>query len=97
MKPFHTKENISLLSTPVYSASPLDHKQFHSKPGVDGSTGKPHEFNEIVLPFLNQACAHSRPLRASGLLKLFSEKCMYVCMFVYLFVFPHLREQNFVC
>ena len=31
-----------------------------------------------------------------GFLKLFSEKCvcMYVHMFVYLFVFPQLREQT---
>jgi len=50
---------------------------------------------QLKLGWRNQARAHGCG-RALGFLKLFYEKvCVYVCMNVYLFVFPHPREQTF--
>jgi len=42
--------------------------------------------------FLNQACSHNRPTHVPGFRVCV---CMYVSMYVYLFVFPHSHEQTF--
>jgi len=38
--------------------------------------------------FLNQACTHNWPWTETGFQK--------VCVYLYFFVFPHPREQNYI-
>ena len=69
---------------------------FHQVPSLSGAL-------VYLMCFLNQVHAHSRPpVGAPGLLKFFSENCVYidvcliVCMHVCMHGFPHPREQNFI-
>ena len=46
----------------------------------------PYLFLKLIILFLNQVCAHSQPMagcgHTPGFLKLFSEKCVCVCIVV---------------